>query len=216
MRSMFLVILFFIQALTVNAQSAVLKGEFAAIQVAESNKMAARVLGKDQSAIDTVIKAPGAYTPPVLYVLSQALFDAGNKKDAVFWFYVGQLRAKSDANKALDTSSKQAVAILNQRFYEINHYALRDSNRLFNTIDKVLKFDRENPRSYDPRWIALHGMDVFSKSKVAFSPRAEWPEIDKKTRVEYLMGFNNAFDRMKNGGWPERPKGKAQEPDELY
>ena len=113
-------------------------------------------------------------------------------------------------------SSKQAVAVLNQRFYEINHYALRQSPNLFSTIDKVLKYARENLRSYDPKWIALQGMDVFTKSKIAFAPQSQWPEIDKKTRVDYKDGFNAALARMKNGGWPDAPKEEAEEPDELY
>ncbi len=51
---------------------------------------------------DAIIERPGAFSPPVLYVLSSVLFEQGKKDDAVFWFQAAQLRGTIDANICAD------------------------------------------------------------------------------------------------------------------
>jgi len=43
--------------------------------------------------------APENYAPPVFYALSEALLVRGEKDDAAFWFYAGQIRTRFDAHK---------------------------------------------------------------------------------------------------------------------
>lgn len=174
------------------------KGEFADIQVKDQNLAAKLLLSGDVPTIKRVISQPNDFNPVVLYCLSSALLDAGEREQAAFWFYLGQLRGRSDANKSLDESAKQGMAVLNQRFGgPINQYAMKDIAKLKTTIDKVIQFDADNSRNYDPRWIALHGLDAFAAhGKVAFEPKTKWQDIDDKTRAEYYEGFKQAVVRL--------------------
>lgn len=172
------------------------KGEFAEIDVQEQNKMASRLKTKDQQAVETVLANPQNYNPVVLYTLSEVLFKT-NKEQSLFWFYSAQLKARSDANKSLDKSAGQAVAILNDTFGpKINQYAFSNIELLKTIVPQVVKRDEDTPRNYDPRWISLHGMDAFTSEVVAFEPKEKWPDINKSTREQYLNGFNEAMNSL--------------------
>lgn len=204
MRKIALSIVFVLISSVVLAENVSVKptGEFAEIDVKEQNEILGKILKGEQSSINQVLSKPENYNPAVLYAISAALFNAGQKDEAAFWFYVGQLRGRSDANKALDRSARQAIGVLNQRFGgPINQYAMKDIPKLKKIVAKAVKFDEITARNYDPRWIALHGMDVFlKKEKVAFSPEKEWQEINDKTRTEYFNGFKQAMKKLENKG----------------
>lgn len=103
------------------------QGEFAVIAMEPSAAEFERLLKKDRKAIERVMANPGNYNPPVIYALSYALFESGRKAEAPQWFYLGQLRARSDANKSLDPSAPQGVDVLNEHFGgPINQYAMGD------------------------------------------------------------------------------------------
>lgn len=147
--------------------------------------------------IAAVCKRPGAYQPPVLYALSKQLFAEDKRDDALYWFYLGQLRARSDANKALDPSATSAVSALNEKYGPaINRYAFQNVPKLKSAVSRAISTDASEGRSYDPRWIALHGMDAFSQSKVRFKPRSDWTAIDRTTRKEYEMDFKQALSAV--------------------
>ena len=170
------------------------QGEFAIIKVEPSNSEIKLLSKRDPASIERVTKNPGAYNPAVLYALSDALFRSDRKDDAVYWYYLGQLRARSDANKALDVSARQAVGVLNQKYgAQINQYSFKETARLRLTVSKVILSDQSIPRNYDARWIALHGMDAFDSSKVRFAPRNQWKTINDTTRLQYEKDFNSAM-----------------------
>jgi hypothetical protein len=154
-----------------------------------------------QQAVDAILGNPGYYNPPVIYALSRVLFNQGRKDEAAYWFYVGQLRARYDANLCLDVSAKQAVAVLNNEYGpDINKYAFQDMDRLERTVKKVVEFVRANDENYDHRWINLHGIsamisgmgDKDEEKKELTEPRAKWPAIKKKTIEDYYNGFLEA------------------------
>ncbi|MDB6080111.1 MAG: hypothetical protein JWO82_3858 [Akkermansiaceae bacterium] len=173
------------------------KGEFATIKVEDSNQEVRHLMEGDRGAVARVTANPGAYHPAVLYALSDALVRSGRKDEAVEWFYLGQLRARSDANKAQDPSAKRAVSALNERFGpQINPYAFQDIGKLKATVARVLSKDRTLGRNYDARWIALTGTDAFSSEKVRFAPRSQWKSIDERTRKEYEAGFQEMLKHL--------------------
>ncbi|MEM7613252.1 MAG: hypothetical protein AAF270_16325 [Pseudomonadota bacterium] len=172
-------------------------GEFAEIDVEDDQRAIERLMREEGSAIAAVLKEPDGYSPPVLYALSHALFENEREEEAMFWFYLGQLRARSDANKSLDPSARQAVSVLNQQFgTNINQFAFQDIELLKQTVFKVLEWDEAHERQYDPRWIALHGMGAFTQSEIAFEPPQKWREIDVQTRNDYLSGFTSALKQI--------------------
>ena len=187
------------------------KGEFARIDTRLANETI-EVLAKGdaeekQRAIQRIKDHPENFAPPVFYVLSNVLFQRGEKDDAAFWFYAGQLRARFDANRCADVSARQAVGALNQRFGpEINQYAFQDIPKLEALIPRIVEWDRGTPHRYDHRWINLHGMgavmsglDTKKEASTFLSvPAEEWEKIAEKTRDDYLNAFGRAIARIKN------------------
>lgn len=163
--------------------------------------------GQQQRTIERIKERPQNFAPPVFYVLSSVLFQRGEKDEATFWYYAGQLRARFDANRCADATARQAVRELNQRFGSaINQYAFQDVPGLEALIPRVVEWDRRTPHRYDHRWINLHGMDAvksglggrFTPVTVLSAPGEEWEQIAEKTRQDYLTGFEKALARMKS------------------
>ena len=94
--------------------------------------------------------------PTAFYILAQKLFTAGQKDDAVFWFYAGQLRYRVylGVNKdKLDPSGDPALfASLSEEVGRpINEYAFGDIPQLAKTIDAVIAWDQSHANALTPR-----------------------------------------------------------------
>lgn len=177
------------------------KGVFKEIDVARHNEAIEILNGKNkklkQQTVDSILKNPNFFNPPVIYALSRELFNQDKKDDAMYWFYVAQLRVRYDANLCMDNSAKQAVSVLNGEYGpDINKYAFQDIDKLEKTVTKVVDFVRANEENYDHRWINLHGMDAVlsgmddnAEKKDLSQPKDKWTEIKKKTLDDYYNGF---------------------------
>lgn len=173
------------------------QGEFAKIDTTRAIETIDAIHRGDKGAIAQVQEDPGSYQPPVLYALAAELFQRGRKDDAMYWFYLGQLRARSDANKALDPSAAGGVDVLNQSVgAPINTHAFQSIPKLVQTVEKVASDDASLPRNYDPRWIALHGADAFTETKLRFAPESRWTSINDETRRGYLSDFRAVIDSL--------------------
>lgn len=159
-----------------------------------------------ENAIATVKRNPQLYNPTVFYKLSEILFAKGEKDDAMFWFYAGQLRARYDANRCADETARTAVSVLNENYGpQINQYAFQDFDKFEKIMIKVIEFDKNTKHLYDQRWINLHGMgaimDEMSENKgpkrTQSLPQEEWPAIAEKTRTEYFNGFQEAMKELR-------------------
>ncbi len=194
-----------------NAQTKEIKptGVFKEIDIARHNEAIAILKGNNkqlkQQTVDSILNNPHYFNPTVLYVLSRELFNQGQKEDAMFWFYVAQLRARYDANLCMENSAKQIVAVLNGEYGpDINKYAFKDIEKLEKTVIKVVAFVRENEENYDHRWVNLHGMDAMisgmgnsTENKELSQPKDKWTAIKKETVDEYYNGFIEYVKGMK-------------------
>jgi hypothetical protein len=99
--------------------------------------------------------ALAAQHPAEYYRQAARLFEAGRKDDAVFLFYLGQLRfrahlsarrgeLKPDGDPALFASLSEVVG------RPVNEYAFGDIPALARTIDAVLSYDSANPDRFTP------------------------------------------------------------------
>lgn len=186
------------------------QGIFKTIDVARHNKAISTLKDgneqEKQQTVNTILKDPNYYNPPVIYALSRELFNEGKKDEAAYWFYVAQLRARYDANLCMDNSAKQGVSVLNSEYGPaINTYAMQDIDKLENIVKKVVEFVKTNTENYDHRWINLHGMwammsgldEKNQENKELSQPKAKWPEIKKKTIDDYYNGFVEAMKSQK-------------------
>lgn len=93
--------------------------------------------------------------PSSLYGYAWRLFGDGKKDEAVFWFYVGQLRYRIylEAMPAVDPSGDPALfASLNATIGQtINEYAGGDPKQWATQIEKALKWDDEHVNGLAPK-----------------------------------------------------------------
>ena len=156
-------------------------------------------------AIDALLASPETFAPPVRYLLSHVLFGSGDRDEAAFWFYAGQLRARVDANRCADISARQAVSVLNDEYGpRIDQYTSKDIPKLKALIPRVVEWDTHTPRNHDHRWITLHGMEAIRSAREAPRPDSivslpadQREPIADKTRNDYLAGFLEAFAQLK-------------------
>ncbi len=169
------------------------QGEFAEIQIEPSFSLTKKILNGDLASANLISKSPGSYNPPALAAAANTLLKS-NPDRAMYLFYLGQLRARSDANKSLDPSAKAGMGVFNQKFgSQINQHAFKDITKLKTIVEKVVKDDKTLARNYDPRWISLHGMDAFDKESIRFEPKSKWNAVNNKTRNDYYSGFKSAL-----------------------
>ncbi|WP_319782958.1 hypothetical protein [Oceanisphaera sp. IT1-181] len=173
------------------------KGEFASIDISKSQQAMDAITSGKGEMINTILKAPNDYAPPVLYLISAIMFDNEYQDQATFWFYAAQLRARSDANKSGDETAHAAVSQLNQRFgAKITPYSMSNPERLKGIVSQVLAWDGEQTRNYDARWVALQSKDVLTESTVDFAPKQKWQEIDVLTRNQFRQGLEQALTKI--------------------
>ncbi|MGL4243267.1 MAG: hypothetical protein ACRCTI_19315 [Beijerinckiaceae bacterium] len=115
--------------------------------------------------------------PAEYYKRAAELLQSGQRDDAVFVFYLGQLRyrthlaarpdLKRDGDPALFASLSEVVG------RPVNEYAFGDMPRLLATLDDIMVFDRANPDR--------------------FTPREEFPEAYKRIR-DGMQGFRSQME----------------------
>lgn len=202
------------------------RGEFAKIDMSRIKMAISALQSKDpaqRAAQIAEIEAHSErYAPPIFYYLSSILFREGKKEKAAFWFYAGQLRGRYDANRCADATARGEIDILNMEFGQpINVYMMQKENldKLEQTIEKVLAWDKQTPHDYDQRWINLHGMGAMMESlevakdkgsAVGFGqeqsgdkpammslPEDQWPQILQATRDKYMQGFAQTMKKLR-------------------
>ena len=204
------------------------RGEFAKIDMSPTKKAIAalesKTPGVKTAQIADIEAHSERYAPPIFYYLSSILFRDGSKDRAAFWFYAGQLRGRYDANRCADATARGEIDILNMEFGQpINVYMMQKQNldKLQETIDKVLAWDKATAHDYDQRWINLHGMGAMMESlnvakdkgsEVGFGqgqsadksgpaqmslPQDQWPQIQQATRDKYMQGFAQTMKKLR-------------------
>ena len=90
--------------------------------------------------------------PAAYYVLAGKLFGTGQKDEAVFWFYAGQLRYRFHlaANPNLPPSGDAALfgSLSEMIGRPINEYAFGDITRLVATLDEVVAWDDRTTNAF--------------------------------------------------------------------
>ena len=195
-----------------NTQTIEPKGEYAQIHT-DNDIRILRVLvdstidrNQRQKLADSIKQSPNIYMPPDLYALSYYLFNTERQNEAMFWFYLAQLRARYDVNRCAD---KTASAVnYNDTFGPpINQYAFAHLDTLRQVIRRVVAFEKINNEAYDQRWINLTGIGAISsgldeknsrKNNQLSLPQNQWPAIRTKTINDYWTGFEEYLSNKKD------------------
>jgi hypothetical protein len=92
--------------------------------------------------------------PAAALVLAKRLFESGRQDEAVFWFYLGQLRYRAylKTHPALDPSGEPALfaSLMDVLGRPINLYAFADIPGLAAVIDRVIAWDASHADDFAP------------------------------------------------------------------
>ena len=91
--------------------------------------------------------------PVTYYALAAHHFKNGKKDEAVFWYYVGQIRYRfylSAKKDTLDPSRDPAVfgSLSHTLGTPINEYGFGDLDAMVKTIDRAIKWDKEHENKF--------------------------------------------------------------------
>lgn len=176
------------------------KGEYRLLPLETTRRQVDAILQGDDEAVSAVQIHPEKVTPPVLFALAFQQFQHQHYHDAMFWYFTAQLRARSDANKSLDRSTQQGVSKLSEQFgADISAYAQSHPQAMEQAMIEVLKWDKKALRAYNPRWVALHGNEVWTQQDYAFMPMDRWAEINRQTRDDFARGFARQMVNLRKG-----------------
>jgi hypothetical protein len=173
-------------------------GEYKQINIANDTRIFISLLDtlkESHILVDSVKSFANNYIPPVLYALSYRLYFEKNYNEAMYWFYLAQLRSRYDVNRCADKTAN--ASNYNQTFGpQINKYAFAHLDTLEKIIPRVVEFIRNNEENYDQRWINLSGMDAMSaslggknKKKALSVDKINWPAIKTKTVDAFFSDF---------------------------
>jgi hypothetical protein len=137
---------------------------------------------------------PLCFSWPYYYLYAKALWGAGEKDRAVFWFYAGQLQGRVAAMSDPEPSRSSALlASLNDMMGPtINAYAGRDLDAGIATIDAVLAWDAAHRLEPDP---AL----LYEDPSVRIDRKA-W-DAHYAEVLEGLKDMRNELDSMDREAW---------------
>jgi hypothetical protein len=156
-------------------------------------------------AIKQIISNPQLFAPPAFYALANAVAAEGDMDKALYWFYVGQLRANVDASISSDPSSKSGVVMLNSIISDnIRKHQFNIVNRLEELVLSVLDYDKNTAASYDRRWISIYGMKAARSARFNEAapteltiPELEWGVSSDKARRDWHNGFISALPMIR-------------------
>ena len=172
------------------------QGIYAAIDVS-ANEAAIKRLGQlipypRREAIAAAVAGASKLSPPALYALANAVaLDDANIPDAVFWYHVARIRAVYDALRCRDETARPVVADFGKRLNpDVARYQRQHREHTLQIAELALKWDRENPRNYDYRWINLYGKVARTSAGTDPAeltvPESEWPVILQRVHEAHL------------------------------
>lgn len=113
--------------------------------------------------------------PMTHLALATRLWEHGEKDEAVFWFYVGQIRYRYylQANPALHAGGDGALfsSMMAAMGGPMNQHALCDVAGFRRTVDKALAWDASNPNGFTPKDKAPGALEAVRRGLTSFRDR---------------------------------------------
>jgi hypothetical protein len=155
-----------------------------------------------RTAINEAFAVAPRLSPPVLYALANAVsLDDVRMRDAVFWYHVARIRAVYDGLRCKDPTARNAVNVLGRGLNpDISRYQRQNREDTLYIAEVALKWDQENPREYDHRWINLYGkvarVSAGTDPNELSVPESEWPALLQRAREGHLQSVKE-FSEVK-------------------
>jgi hypothetical protein len=150
-----------------------------------------------REAIAAAAASASRHSPPVLYALANAIsLDDASMEDAVFWYHVGRIRAVYDGLRCKDPTARNAVVVLGKGLNpDLTRYQRQHRQRTLQIAELAIKWDQQNPRGYDYRWINLWGKvarySAGTDPTELTVPESEWPAILQRVHEAHLKSVQD-------------------------
>lgn len=145
--------------------------------------------------LEEVRKNPDQYEPPVLYAMANSLFIQGEKKAALFWYCLAQIRslyAKNLAEPALHAFGEKKIRLYREYFGKsIEVYAFSNTVELQEVINAVKKHVYLHKENYNLLWIYT----PYKEISHPFLPQSEWEHIREQTFQAYFANVLHFVER---------------------
>lgn len=184
------------------AKAQVKHKEISVAEIRQTNKLYTDLLEKevDQELTDSVLAHPDDQIPPVLFALSNALFQQDKKEEALFWFYVAQFRASFDINigsESMKPYREEIVSLYQSEFTPLLFpYIQRNKELVGDILPEVLRYVEENEENYDHGWIYYDGSEaLYQPENIRYLLQSEKPlsVIKQKTLTEFRMKIQDGL-----------------------
>lgn len=107
------------------------------------------------TSLDTLTAQIAAQHPSAYYILATRLFEAGERDEAVFWFYVGQLRYRihlaCDPENLEDGEAAAFGALQSNVGETINGYAGADPEAWADAMQRALDWDAATANGFEAK-----------------------------------------------------------------
>jgi len=145
-----------------------------------------------REAIAAAVASAPRLSPLALYALANAIAEDDAKiADAVFWYHVGRIRAVYDALRCRDASARAEINVLGKALNpDVSRYQRQHREQTLQIAELAIKWDQQNPREYDHRWINLFGQvarySAGTDPAELTVPESEWPAILQHVHEAHL------------------------------
>lgn len=140
--------------------------------------------------IDEIRESPDDYEPPVLFAMANKLFLSGQKEEAVFWFYLAQVRSlytKHLAESYLQETAQNKIDLYLSNFgSEIKPYALSQPQLLARLMGEIEAYLNQNKENYNLLWLYSKEEELPNFAKEHFKPKEEWKTIRHMTYQSFF------------------------------
>jgi hypothetical protein len=150
-----------------------------------------------RAAISNAVAAAPRLSPPALYALANAIsLDDSGMENAVVWYHIARVRAVYDGLRCKDASARNAVNILGKGLNpDIARFQRQNRKRTLELAQVALRWDLENARAYDYRWINLWGKvarySAGTDPTELTVPESEWPAILRHVHEAHLKSVHD-------------------------
>lgn len=172
------------------------KGDYSTI-IVEPSKSAMEIFGTSKSVEEKkkvtleIEKNPGEYNPSALLALSLYYLENNEIEKAAFWMRAAMFRTTVDIKLYEHPSLHNIISIFYgsinaqaKKYINTKEKAETYKNALISATKEIIAWDQNTPRSYDARWVCLHGTGALLNDSIPeFTPEQKEQIIKKERKL---------------------------------
>lgn len=134
--------------------------------------------------------------PPLFFITTADHVYKTDKDKAVFFYFLGKLRAAEDVVLCKDTTAASQLGVYPMLAQNTLRYVaskIEDGDYSIDFMQKTLDWDDSHPKRFNSKWACYHGIEAFSHDPELIDEK----DFNKK-RNEVRAQVQEAIDRRRN------------------